>query len=140
MKHEHEPPKFETVFDNGHTNFKSVLVRVIVSGRIFQPSKPSPYNKHAKASAAFLALQQLGWTKEEGTGKEKTRKEETGKEDTRLEDIVNEEMGIEETGKEDDTAGEEERAEISKTMPPTKTTVPNLVVTPIPMINGMFAL
>ena len=86
MKRQIETPKFSTVFEYGNIHSKSVLVSVTVAGKTFEPTQPSPYKKHGKATAATHALKALGWVKEmeeeeedeegKGVGKEKIKTKE----------------------------------------------------------------
>ncbi|XP_062906516.1 protein SON-like isoform X3 [Mobula hypostoma] len=60
------PPKFLMVCDSGPDHCKHFLFKVMINGTEYKPSLASPNKKHAKASAATIALQAIGLVPKEG--------------------------------------------------------------------------
>ncbi|XP_069744913.1 protein SON-like isoform X2 [Narcine bancroftii] len=54
------PPDFLMVRDSGPDHCKHFLFKVMINGTEYKPSLASPNKKHAKASAATIALRALG--------------------------------------------------------------------------------
>ncbi|XP_006001529.1 protein SON isoform X2 [Latimeria chalumnae] len=55
------PPEFLLVHDSGPDHRKHFLFKVLLNGIEYQPSLASPNKKHAKAIAATIALQAMGF-------------------------------------------------------------------------------
>ncbi|XP_078088917.1 SON DNA and RNA binding protein b [Mustelus asterias] len=60
------PPDFLMVHDSGPDHRKHFLFKVMINGTEYKPSLPSPNKKHAKASAATIALQAMGLVPKDG--------------------------------------------------------------------------
>ncbi|XP_048459080.1 protein SON isoform X2 [Rhincodon typus] len=60
------PPDFLMVHDSGPDHCKHFLFKVMINGTEYKPSLPSPNKKHAKASAATIALQAMGLVPKDG--------------------------------------------------------------------------
>ncbi|XP_038657556.1 protein SON isoform X2 [Scyliorhinus canicula] len=60
------PPDFLMVHDSGPDHRKHFLFKVMINGTEYKPSFPSPNKKHAKASAATIALQTMGLVPKDG--------------------------------------------------------------------------
>ncbi|XP_072369494.1 uncharacterized protein [Scyliorhinus torazame] len=60
------PPDFLMVRDSGPDHRKHFLFKVMINGTEYKPSLPSPNKKHAKASAATIALQTMGLVPKDG--------------------------------------------------------------------------